>query len=324
MPPQEENTQQKNPLKKRNLSYMKNKTKIARLQGSASCVYCDARVNLVVDHLVPLARGGTDHLKNLVLACGECNNLKGAMDVEGLMAKSSAVERSERYSPQDKQRMSARFQNIARVVSAFILLRSEWTDPMIEILCRGPDMDPDFTQYSKRAPLMRQSAFGEFIQARLTELGISREKCKKIMGLRGWFTFERWCDGRRLPSQINLEKLCAVLIVDVDQVKKRFYPEKRKPNRPTPCFADDPLVAFTKDFRARRCRAGFSIQDVADYVGISTTSVSNYESGRVAFTQYVCVSRFKEFYEKYLTQESEAPQQLDVEYLANEELPRND
>ena len=30
-----------------------------------------------VDHSIPLARGGTDHLNNLVPACIECNRSKG-------------------------------------------------------------------------------------------------------------------------------------------------------------------------------------------------------------------------------------------------------
>ena len=33
--------------------------------------------NLTVDHIVPKAKGGTDHLKNLWLLCGACNSSKG-------------------------------------------------------------------------------------------------------------------------------------------------------------------------------------------------------------------------------------------------------
>ncbi|MBL8983224.1 MAG: HNH endonuclease, partial [Gemmatimonadetes bacterium] len=44
------------------------------------CVYC-ARVlpleHATLDHVVPLARGGTDDPGNLVVACGPCNRLKG-------------------------------------------------------------------------------------------------------------------------------------------------------------------------------------------------------------------------------------------------------
>ena len=30
-----------------------------------------------VDHVVPKARGGTDHIENLQLLCGACNSVKG-------------------------------------------------------------------------------------------------------------------------------------------------------------------------------------------------------------------------------------------------------
>lgn len=44
------------------------------------CVYCgDARSPLRVDHDVPVAKGGTDFLKNLVTACETCDVLKGTM-----------------------------------------------------------------------------------------------------------------------------------------------------------------------------------------------------------------------------------------------------
>lgn len=38
-----------------------------------ACRYCGARQNLVVDHLVPVSRGGKNTLDNLVTACRTCN-----------------------------------------------------------------------------------------------------------------------------------------------------------------------------------------------------------------------------------------------------------
>ena len=40
------------------------------------CVYCQRPAG-VVDHVVPLSRGGTDTLDNLVAACSDCNSRKG-------------------------------------------------------------------------------------------------------------------------------------------------------------------------------------------------------------------------------------------------------
>ena len=44
------------------------------------CHYCGCQLrweNSTLDHVVPLARGGTHQASNLVLACHRCNQLKG-------------------------------------------------------------------------------------------------------------------------------------------------------------------------------------------------------------------------------------------------------
>jgi hypothetical protein len=41
------------------------------------CVYCDAPA-ATIDHVVPVARGGSNHHANLVPACKTCNSAKGA------------------------------------------------------------------------------------------------------------------------------------------------------------------------------------------------------------------------------------------------------
>ncbi|MEO7963499.1 MAG: HNH endonuclease [Gemmatimonadaceae bacterium] len=46
------------------------------------CVYCARRLDSEVatlDHVHPLARGGTNHPGNVVTACAPCNRLKGDM-----------------------------------------------------------------------------------------------------------------------------------------------------------------------------------------------------------------------------------------------------
>ena len=40
------------------------------------CAYCGDYAN-TVDHIIPRSKGGTDHLDNLVAACGKCNYSKG-------------------------------------------------------------------------------------------------------------------------------------------------------------------------------------------------------------------------------------------------------
>ena len=43
--------------------------------------------NFTIDHVVPQAKGGTDHLDNLQPLCGACNSMKGAGTQEALIAK---------------------------------------------------------------------------------------------------------------------------------------------------------------------------------------------------------------------------------------------
>ena len=43
-----------------------------------ACVYCGARSDLTLDHVVPLSKGGSNELENLATACRPCNSSKGA------------------------------------------------------------------------------------------------------------------------------------------------------------------------------------------------------------------------------------------------------
>ena len=43
------------------------------------CVKCSSNERLEVDHIIPLAKGGSNTVRNLQLLCEECNRSKGAM-----------------------------------------------------------------------------------------------------------------------------------------------------------------------------------------------------------------------------------------------------
>lgn len=64
-----------------------------------TCQYCGKTppaVVLEVDHIVPVASGGTNDQLNLISACFECNNGKGAGDLKAVpspLAEQMAVER---------------------------------------------------------------------------------------------------------------------------------------------------------------------------------------------------------------------------------------
>jgi len=56
------------------------------------CAYCGAEnTPLQVEHIHPKARGGTNRVSNLTLACEPCNIRKGAMPVEAFLAKRPEV-----------------------------------------------------------------------------------------------------------------------------------------------------------------------------------------------------------------------------------------
>jgi hypothetical protein len=53
-----------------------------------TCVYCDAHdVPLQIEHIVAKARGGSNRVSNLTLGCAPCNTRKGALPVQGFLAK---------------------------------------------------------------------------------------------------------------------------------------------------------------------------------------------------------------------------------------------
>ena len=44
----------------------------------SSCFYCGSNKQIQIDHVIPIARGGTHSIGNLVAACAKCNNHKRA------------------------------------------------------------------------------------------------------------------------------------------------------------------------------------------------------------------------------------------------------
>lgn len=56
-----------------------------------SCAYCDAQdVPLQIEHILAKARGGSNRVANLTLACASCNSRKGAQDIRDFLAQDPA------------------------------------------------------------------------------------------------------------------------------------------------------------------------------------------------------------------------------------------
>lgn len=76
------------------------------------CIYCENAVQYIpyhtrwqprdmatIEHLIPQAHGGTNELKNIKIACSQCNNLRQTMDykwfksfIDDLRARSTFVD----------------------------------------------------------------------------------------------------------------------------------------------------------------------------------------------------------------------------------------
>ncbi len=59
---------------------------------SRTCTYCNAKeVPLQIEHIQPRAKGGSDRVSNLCLACERCNTAKGTQDIRVFLAHKPAV-----------------------------------------------------------------------------------------------------------------------------------------------------------------------------------------------------------------------------------------
>jgi 5-methylcytosine-specific restriction endonuclease McrA len=68
------------------------------------CQWCGLEAD-TVDHIVPVAKGGTDHDENLVAACRRCNySKKDSMPVDFLASRSTAMSHRGLVSPQNESR----------------------------------------------------------------------------------------------------------------------------------------------------------------------------------------------------------------------------
>ena len=94
-------------------------------RDSFTCQYCGATppsVVLEIDHIIPVAKGGTNDTRNLVTACFDCN--RGKRDKHLHVVPESIEERSERAAELEQQTreyekvLRRKKQRIARQIKA--------------------------------------------------------------------------------------------------------------------------------------------------------------------------------------------------------------
>lgn len=78
---------ERNARKKNQILHIEDQTTPVELRNllasSNVCVYCDESFDeLTFDHIIPLIKGGTHHIDNIVLACRSCNSSKQELTLE--------------------------------------------------------------------------------------------------------------------------------------------------------------------------------------------------------------------------------------------------
>ena len=69
------NTRRRNAKRKSNGIFVISKKELITL-GQSCCFYCGSTERITIDHVIAIARGGTDSIGNLVPACKSCNSQK--------------------------------------------------------------------------------------------------------------------------------------------------------------------------------------------------------------------------------------------------------
>ena len=63
-----------------------NKKVRASMLTNGSCNLCGTTDDLVIDHIIPVCRGGSSKLENLQVLCAACNRMKGRRLMEELLS----------------------------------------------------------------------------------------------------------------------------------------------------------------------------------------------------------------------------------------------
>ena len=144
---------------------------VAKLQGGFFCYYCNEpepeapASSLAVDHVVPRCRGGSDDLRNLVLACNACNIRKLDRDVDMLIGFGH--------------------ETLAQRVAGVQAMRANWgPDEVKAALAQDvPGIDPGYDKYER---FLTETPTAKVINAALTYAGMSNERLRRKAGLAGW------------------------------------------------------------------------------------------------------------------------------------------
>ena len=77
VPPQAKQAERRKLQKQHKIWY----ATLAQAYGEC-CANCGETADLVLDHVIPIAKGGTSRLDNLQLLCAPCNRIKGKLAID--------------------------------------------------------------------------------------------------------------------------------------------------------------------------------------------------------------------------------------------------
>ena len=140
---------------------------VAKMQGGFYCYYCESTDldSLVIDHIIPQRHGGTDDLRNLVLACNSCNIRK--------------LDRNE-----DSLRNFGH-ETLADKIVGLKAMRAHWgiNEVKYALAQEIEGIDPGYNQYEK---FITETKTAKVINAALIHASKSAERVRKELGLGGW------------------------------------------------------------------------------------------------------------------------------------------
>lgn len=119
-------------------------------RDSHKCSYCGSTYDLTIDHIIPVAKGGTSIIENLRTLCGRCNMSKGS-------GVSPASISNEKFSVRDSSRVLSEI-----IGDIFTMTRDE--------LAKALEEYPD----KLRAALLRQFHASVILQEARIDVGASR------------------------------------------------------------------------------------------------------------------------------------------------------
>ena len=150
--------------------------------------------------LCPGVGGGSDDLRNLVLACNTCNIRKLDRDVDALIGFGH--------------------ETLAQKVECVLAMRANWGPDEVKarLAIDVPGTDPGHDNYEK---FITETPTAKVINAALTHAGLSNETLRRRAGLGGW-TLDRYRKETQNPSVTMCYKLSQATGYPMDEFLKIY------------------------------------------------------------------------------------------------------